>query len=397
MAISPKRSVTRLILLSIATAPLLICQTSTTITIASSLNPSLFGQVVTLSALVNPSQASGRVTFYDGVTVLGATTVVNGSAVLSVTLPASGVRTLEALFIGGPPYDPSRSSGLAQTVNVGLATTLQEPVSYTTASTINQHVAVADFNGDGILDIVTNNYTILMGNGDGTFRAPVIYTSASNSYSVVTGDFNGDGKPDFATARYDGNIGVWLNKGDGTFQPPVLYSIGAVPRDLAVGDFNNDGIIDIATASRQGQALGVGILLGVGDGTFRPVATYLAGRPQTALAVADFNGDGNADIVSVDSDDVDQVVTILLGAGDGTFRVTAYEPAVFPQFVAVGDFNNDGRPDFVAVNFGVNYLSVFLGNGDGTFSQQPARPLTPNTGGALYNGWFGYRGFRRRW
>jgi virginiamycin B lyase len=274
----------------------------------------------------------------------------------------------------------------AASILVVPATTLQAPVGYSTANAINQHVAVADFDGDGHLDIVTNNYTILMGNGDGTFRTPVIYTSASNSYSVVTGDFNHDGKPDFATARYDGNVGVWLNKGDGTFQPPVLYATGAGPRNIAVGDFNNDGVSDIAVASRQGQAVGVGVLLGVGDGTFRPVVTYLAGRRQTALAVADFNGDGNADIVSVDSDDINQVVTVLLGAGDGTFHSTAFDSAVSPQFVAIGDFNNDGRPDFVLANFGTNHLSVFLGNGDGTFNQPPALPLTPNTGGASYNG-----------
>jgi len=110
-------------------------------------------------------------------------------------------------------------------------------------------------------------------------------------------------------------VGIWLSKGDGTFEAPVLYPVGAAPRDIAVGDFNNDGIPDIAVASRQGQGIGIGILLGVGDGTFKPVVTYLAGRRQTALAIADFNGDGNADIVAVDSDDISQNVTVLLGVG----------------------------------------------------------------------------------
>jgi hypothetical protein len=265
-----------------------MCQTATTVTITSSANPSVFGQAVTLFASVNPSQATGKVTFYDGATILGTASITSGEAMLSTILPASGIRVPKARFPGGGVYGPSNSPALAQTVTVVPATTLQSPTSYPTSYTINQHVAVADFNGDGHLDIVTNNYTVLMGNGDGTFRTPVPYTSDSDSYGVVTGDFNGDGKPDFATARYDGNIGVWLNKGDGTFQPPVLYSVGAAPRDIAIGDFNNDGIIDIAVASRQGQAIGIGVFLGMGDGTFKPVVTYLAGRQPNSVGRGGF-------------------------------------------------------------------------------------------------------------
>ena len=131
-----------------------------------------------------------------------------------------------------------------------------------------------------------------MNNGDGTFRTPVIYTYSKNSYAVVTGDFNGDGKPDFATVGYDGNVDVWINRGDGTFQSPLLVPTGTAPVNLAVGDFNNDGIADIAIVSRQGQTAGVGILLGIGDGTFKPIVPYLAGQREMALAIADFNGDG---------------------------------------------------------------------------------------------------------
>jgi hypothetical protein len=377
------RLVARSILVIVLFESLLVGETSTTITIASSANPSLFGMPVTLSAAITPAQAVGKVTFYDGTTVLGTATLASGGAAFSAILPASGVRSLKARFVGSGVWGSSSSSALAQTVSAVPATTLQAPAGYPTANAINQHVAVADFNGDGHLDIVTNNFTVLIGNGDGTFRTPVIYTTNTNAYTVATGDFNGDGKPDFSTAGFDGSVAIWLNKGDGTFQVPVLNSTAAAPLDLAVGDFNNDGIADIVLASRQG-ANGVGVLLGKGDGTFQPIITYLAGRRQTALAVADFNGDGNADIVTVDSDDIDQVVTVLLGAGDGTFHSTGtYYPAVFPHFVAIGDFNKDGKPDFVVVNFGVNHLSVFLGNGDGTFVEQRAQPLTPDRSAAV--------------
>lgn len=156
----------------------------------------------------------------------------------------------------------------------------------------------------------------------------------------------------------------------------MLYQPGPEPLGIAVADFNNDGVADIAFPF-QGPSNGVGIAIGLGDGTFKPVAKYSLPGREASLAVADFNGDGNADIVSVDSEDLLQNITILLGAGDGTFHTGATYATGFPVFVAVGDFNKDGRPDFVVVNeFGS--MNIFLGNGDGTFAEQPAYLQTLN-------------------
>jgi uncharacterized protein (TIGR03437 family) len=355
-------------LLFILTLPLM-CQPSTTISIASSANPAILGQRVTLSASINPVQATGEVTFYDESLILGIAPVANGSATLSTILLSPGQRSLKARFESHSGFAASASQAIAVTVNSSPSSALGKPASYPTASTINQHIAVADFNGDGHLDIVTNNFTVLMGNGDGTFQPPVYYTAQINADAVATGDFNGDGHPDFVS-NGNGGLGIWLNKGDGTFLPPVFYQVGAAPLSIAVADFNNDGVADVAVASRQGNFPGIAVLIGVGDGTFKSAVNYLAPQRQQALAVADFNGDGNADIVSVDSDDIEQNVTILLGAGDGTFRTGATYSTAVPYAVAVGDFNKDGRPDFV-VGFEFSNLSVFLGNGDGTFAQEP--------------------------
>ena len=360
-------------------APLSTGQTSTVITTSSSENPSLFGREVILSTSITPIQATGKVTFYDGATILGTATVVNGNATLKTSLLASGTRFLGSRFIGNAVYGASNSQRLSQTVSVVSANTLQAPITYPTANTVTQHAAVADFNGDGHLDIVTNNYTVLMGNGDGTFRPPTIYSANSNSYGVVTGDFNGDGKPDFATAGLDGNVGVWINDGAGKFKQPLLYPTGGSPRSLVTGDFNGDGIADIAVALLQGQASGIGVLIGVGDGSFQPFVTYLLGTHQTALAVADFNGDGKSDIAAASTDD--RVVTILLGKGDGTFLTMGIYPSVNAQNVSVGDFNKDGKPDFVVANSGSILISVFLGNGDGTFGVPSSLPITLGTGG----------------
>ena len=367
----------RFLLVSLIGARVLIRQTPTAITLASSANPSILGQSVTLTASVTPAQVAGRVTFYGGSAVLGTAAVAKGSVSLSTILPSSGVLPLTARFIGSGTYGSSVSNVLEQTVSPIAAQTLQSPVSYATANAINQHVAVADFNGDGHLDIVTNNYTVLLGNGDGTFRAGATISSSSNAYAVATGDFNGDGKQDFAAARIDGSLGVYLGNGDGTFSSPILAATGTGPRDLATGDFNQDGIVDIAIVSRQG-IVGVSILLGVGDGTFQPIKTYLAGQRETALSIADVNGDGSLDIIAVDSDDLSNNITILLGAGDGTFRAGTTYDAGFPQIVATGDFNRDGKPDFVVASFFNNYFTVFLGNGDGTFTMQSPPPVTPS-------------------
>ena len=375
----------RLLLLVLLFESLLVGGISTAITVTSSANPSVFGQPVTLTATVTPAGALGKVTFYDGTTVLGTALLADGTASISTILPVTGSRSLNAFYLGSSGYASSSSPSFTQTVNVVAATTFLPPVGYPLV-TDDAQIALADFNGDGHLDLVTNN-SIFMGNGDGTFQAPVTYTAESGGYAFATGDFNGDGKPDFASASVststaDGVVAIWLNKGDGTFQPPVFYSIGAVPASIVVGDFNNDGIADVAVASSAGQASGIGILLGVGDGTFMPVVTYLTGESKSALAVADFDGDGNADIVASASASFGGV-TILLGAGDGTFHTAGTYSPGFPVAVAVGDFNNDGKPDFVVACSSVNFLDVFLNNGDGTFSEQTEQPLTPAFGFAV--------------
>lgn len=360
----------RAALLCFVIAHSLTGQTSTAISLVISANPVLLGQRITLSASINPSQAAGEVTFYDESIILGVVPTANGAATLSTILLNPGRRSLKARFESHSGFTASASQSISVTVNAAPSAALTKPASYSTASAINDQIAVADFNGDGHLDIVTNNYAVLMGNSDGSFQSPVYYTAQTAAYGVATGDFNGDGHPDFATADADGTLGIWLNKGDGTFLPPVFFPVGAAPLRIAVADFNNDGFADVAVASRQGDFPGVGVFIGAGDGTFKSPVNYLAPQRQQALAIADFNGDGNADIVAVDSDDIDQNVTILLGAGDGTFHTAATYTTVFPDLVAVGDFNNDGRPDFV-ISSEFSSLGVFLGNGDGTFAPEP--------------------------
>jgi len=248
--------------------------------------------------------------------------------------------------------------------------------------------AVADFNRDGKLDVVTansgsGNSSILLGNGDGTFQpATNVSVPGTTPTFVVTGDFNGDGNPDFIT--FDGPGGfagpclgtnlscmiVYLGKGDGTFQAGTVASTGANNIFSAVsGDFNGDGKLDLALLSSQnnGNTLGISILLGNGDGTFQaPKFTAAAGTRVTWMSVGDLNKDGKLDLVVVEYSN--NQLQVFLGNGDGTFQApTTLATGRLPGFTVLGDFNEDGNLDiFVGNQQDVN-AEVYLGVGDGTF------------------------------
>jgi phospholipase C len=133
---------------------------------------------------------------------------------------------------------------------------------------------------------------------------------------------------------------------------------------IATADFNGDGNTDIAMISQGGNTLT--ILLGNGNGTFTTGATYNTGNSPAAIAVADFNKDGIPDLAVANS--ADSTVTIFLGDGTGNFNpVPTLINTVDPVAIVAADFNHDGFPDFVVANYMINTISVFLGRGDGTF------------------------------
>ncbi len=241
-------------------------------------------------------------------------------------------------------------------------------VSYTTAST-PRGVVVADFNGDGKLDLAlaTNNslVSVLLGNGDGTFQTKIDSATGAKAYSIAAADFNGDGKLDLVTtANDDGKVYVLLGNGDGSFQAKVGYAVGALPRFVAVGDLNGDGKIDIAVANRSSNT--VSVLLGKGDGTFWTKVDYDTGYNPVSLAIGDVNGDNKADLVVANYSS--NTVSVLLGNSNGTFQPKVdYATGGTPTSVAIGDVNADGKLDLVVANSTSNTVSVMLGDGDGTF------------------------------
>jgi hypothetical protein len=257
-------------------------------------------------------------------------------------------------------------------------------------------LAVGDFNGDGKLDIVTSSdspgggpsISVLLNNGDGTFRPGLYYGAGTGpAFSVAVGDFNGDGKLDVVTANGAtgglGVVSVMLGDGHGGFGTPKNYAVGSA-QAVAVGDFNGDGKLDVVVAS--GLSDKVSVLLGNGDGTFTPVPGYASGPAgPVSMAVADLNGDGKLDIVMGTS--FSNTVTVLLGNGDGTFG-PARNVGPGSSSVAVADFNHDGKLDLVSVDSTSTYVE--LGNGDGTF--QTALNIGPG-GNAVALGDFNGDGF----
>ena len=233
-------------------------------------------------------------------------------------------------------------------------------------------IAAADFNGDGKLDIaVVGDYVsaggaaILLGNGDGTFKATTNLTPIKDFGQIATGDFNGDGIPDLVVTNYfefGSSPTIFLGKGDGTFVAKTAsFTLAYFPTSIVVGDFNGDGLLDLAFADLNG----VEIALGNGDGTFKETAASPIAVPSElySLTVGDFNRDGKLDLAGLDN--YNDRIVLLNGAGDGTFTVTATTPAVSqdwlgPFAMVAADFNEDGVPDLAMLTKNQTTASVLI-------------------------------------
>lgn len=242
----------------------------------------------------------------------------------------------------------------------------------------------AYLNGDNNLDVVTGDseqtISVLLGNGDGTFQPKVNYPGCTVGVAlkVVLADFNRDGNTDIAMGCSNattGGVVILLGNGDGTFQAPVAYATGDV-FSIAIGDFNNDGILDIAVSDQSQQ--NITILLGKGDGTFTSGTTISTTTQSHGIVAADFNKDGNIDLVfaqaSATSGDTLSDLYIALGNGDGTFQAPTLIAKDIGEFLTTGDTNADNNPDIVSATItrpgGANIgpsMFVLLGKGDGTF------------------------------
>jgi hypothetical protein len=287
---------------------------------------------------------------------------------------APAVSMVTGDFKGHGKFGLAVADGLGDTLifpNYGNGIFIQKQVFRSTLSIGS--LATGDFNGDGKLDLVTTGYyftgnfhaKIFLGNGDGTVGSPrelPIECSGSPCGAFAVGDFNGDGKLDLALPL--GDLVVLLGNGDGTFQAPVGYS--STGFSAAVADVNGDGKLDIITN-------GVSVLLGNGDGTFRNAGGVSIPTNNTSPPVlGDFNGDGKLDVAVTSG----SAFYLLLGNGDGTFQNPIQVATDNATTLAMGDFNSDGKLDLVGMSLYVQ-IPINLSPSSLSFASQKIGTKSP--------------------
>jgi len=258
--------------------------------------------------------------------------------------------------------------------------TFESAATFGSGGQFASSVAVADVNRDGDVDVVVANNCadpdcngsvgVLLGKGDGTFRSVVTYRSGTKlALAVAIADVDGDGGLDVVVTGQDvstgfGRVSALLGNGDGIFRTAVTFSIGsgAIPQAVVVADVNGDSKADLVVADGAccgGRTGGASVLLGNGDGTFKPAVIYEAGARGfgTSVAVADVNDDGALDLITAEQcaafNCLNQgVVDVRLGRGNGTFQapITFGSGGFLTNWVAAGDLNDDGGRDLVVAN-----------------------------------------------
>ncbi len=234
-------------------------------------------------------------------------------------------------------------------------------------------LAIGDFNNDNHPDVAvadvlsptggSKTVQILLGAGDGKLRPAVPYdTGTTKSFRIATADFNADGILDLVVTDQDTNaVRLLVGQSNGTFvTSPKTYSIPADAGFIAVADFNRDGRPDFAVTSLGDPR--VAIFLGKGDFNFNRAPDAVTGAEAVSIAVADFDGDGFADFVVDSFNGGTARLHIFRGNGNGTFAApTTIAAGSTPVSVLAGDLNGDGKPDLISLNGSTrNTISVYL-------------------------------------
>ncbi len=258
--------------------------------------------------------------------------------------------------------------------------TFKAQVSYTTVSTVAQ-IHVADFNGDGIADIAVNGggnaqTNIHLGNQDGSFSFGGFAISTSGGLAdVKSGDLNGDGKADLVVADYSSHtVEIFLGNGNGTFTARTTNTLPGGLREVQVADFNGDGTSDLATE--------YGVMFGNGNGTFKSSAVN-SNIGSTYLELGDVNGDGYLDQVGITTN-VGGGIVVRFGGASGTFGAFVSQGTLTAsQSHVVTDVNDDDILDVVVVQPGSNQVSIHLGNGNGSFKAPTSVSALGTPGGVI--------------
>jgi len=217
-----------------------------------------------------------------------------------------------------------------------------------------ESIAAGDIDNDGDPDLLVagGKLAILKNGADGHFLVEPVKEEVPYGYDGATlADFNGDGRLDIAGIGYN-VVGILIAAGDGTFPTHVDYPAGYHPTKTVAADFDLDGHVDLAVANYCPQRTetcsgGVSVLLGTGTGSFGPPVSTLPIREILSIAVIDYDRDGVPDLA------IGAFLPrlfVLRGAGDGSFTFGEGRSVSAPTDLAAGDVDGDGIQDLVTLN-----------------------------------------------
>lgn len=206
-----------------------------------------------------------------------------------------------------------------------------------------------------------------------------VYPEGINPWSSRTADFNSDGFPDLATVSWNGTgyLSILMNDGKGGYEPPVTHELLLESLDLAVADFDGDGDIDIVTSDtgRFWEGISVSLWENDGSGSFSFTAWFdMGNNGPSGITAADFDGDGDVDVATANDEYIEcnNTVSVLFNNGNGLFQnATVYSIDSCTRDITSGDLDGDGDPDLV-VGHESNRFTV-LWNDEGDFEADPSR------------------------
>ena len=225
-------------------------------------------------------------------------------------------------------------------------------------------IVLNDYDRDGLTDMAvalkSDKVEILLSQGDGTFLKADVLELQDSPTSIAATDYNHDSLLDLAVANngaMSNNVSIFLGRGDGTFEFSGHYPTGMRPLFVSAGDFTGDGHDDLVVINGTKNALS--FMGGNGDGTFRKAVNFGADTNPTACINLDVNGDGWLDILVVNT--TSGTMALLLGKGDGTFihPPIRYKTEFGPFTIVQIEFTPGGQKGIVVANNSKNSVSVF--------------------------------------
>jgi hypothetical protein len=386
-------------------APAAHAASSTSISLAISATSVPYKSPIILTATVTSGGSpvtSGLVLFCDATATFCETnsalsvvqvTSPNGKAVVKLGSGPLGVHSYKAVYRANSAFTSSTSNTVSYSVAGTYASTTSlasagSPGSYTLAATVTGVGSLFTGPTGNVTFIDTSAGNNVLGTQPlGIASLNTTFTQAPNSpftignastpersVAIASAYLDGDNNLDIVTGDANQIITVLLGNGDGTFKPKVNYPGCPTGKafKILLADFNRDGNTDVLLGCSTGATGGVTIILGNGDGTFQTPAFYSSGDV-AGMAIGDFNNDGLLDIAVTDHSQRD--VTIFLGNGDGTFHAgtAIIITPTQPKDIVVGDFNGDGLDDLAysittaVAGSSLSDLYVAFGKGDGTF------------------------------